>query len=100
MAQIEMPVPADKMAPFEINELPGRASMIDCALSFGDTLEILRFSADLSEAFGSLEDTSEASRAELSGVVRPGTRRTGAIGRRRVAPERGQQQSIKVLGAI
>ncbi len=70
MAQIETPVPADRRAVFDIRELPGRASMIDCAFFFGSSA-----------------GTLEACRIEVRYGARTGRFRIGALGRRRVAPE-------------
>lgn len=70
MAQMETPVPADSIAVFETSELPGSASMIDCAFFFGSSA-----------------GTFEACRIEVNCVVRAGRLRTGVLGRRRAAPE-------------
>ena len=70
MAQIETPVPADRRAVFDMSELPGRASIIDCAFFFGSSA-----------------GTLDACRVEVRCVVRIGRLRIGALGRRRVAPD-------------
>lgn len=41
MAQVEIPAPADRMAVLEMSELPGRASMIDCAFFFGSSTGVV-----------------------------------------------------------
>ena len=70
---METPVPAERIAVFEINELPGRASIIDCAFFFGSSV-----------------GTLEACRVDVKCVVSAGRLRIGALGRSRVAPERSQ----------
>jgi len=69
MAHTDTPVPADRMAVFEIKELPGRASMIDCAFFLGSSA-----------------GTLEAYRMDVSGVVSVGKIRGERVGRSFVAP--------------
>ena len=40
MAQVEIPAPAERMAVLDTSELPGSASMIDCAFFFGSSTEV------------------------------------------------------------
>ena len=71
IAQIDNPAPDERMAVFEMSELPGRASMIDWAFFLGSsagTLEALR------------HDVTE---------VRAGRVRMGSVGRNLAAPTSG-----------
>lgn len=69
MAQIEIPVPAERMAVLEMRELPGSESMIDCAL-----------------LLGSSEGTFEANRAWLRVIEEVGSARAMVEGRSGRAP--------------
>ena len=55
MAKAEREAPTDKMAVLDINEEPGRASMIDCAFFAGSsagTLDAYRFEMSVEESGG------------------------------------------------
>ena len=69
MAQIETPAPAERIAVLEINDEPGRASMMDWAF----------FS-------GASAGTLDAWRFDMRVVAIGGRLRAGTIGRTRAAP--------------
>ena len=77
IAQIDNPAPDERMAVFEMSELPGRASTIDWAFFLGSSA-----------------GTVEALRLELR-AVKAGRVRMGSVGRSLAAPASGQQTSIE-----
>ena len=76
IAKAESEAPTDKMAVFDINEEPGRASIIDCA--FFD---------------GSSAGTLDAYRLEMRVEESGGRVRMGKAGRSRAVPTTNQQNA-------